>query len=116
MKAQEYNLTGNEKFSVWFTTMLMMSNEQLDYDSKVRIVKMAKKVCAGENIDIKRIENDSPEEVAEYQEKVKELEAMKEAIRKEMDLIKKVLDACYGEIKVKEDCDHQNKKKYGWKN
>ena len=37
MKAQEYNLTGNEKFSVWFTTMLMMSNEQLDYDSKVRL-------------------------------------------------------------------------------
>ncbi len=116
MNALEYNLTGNEKFSVWFTTMLMMSNEQLDYDSKVRIVKMAKEVCAGEDIDIKKIENEDSKELAKYQKKVKEFEAMKEAIRKEMDLIKQVLDACYGEVKVKEDCDHQNKKKYGWKN
>jgi esterase/lipase len=116
MKAQEYNLTGNEKFSVWFTTMMMMSNEQLDYDSKVRIVKMAKMVCAGDNTDIKKIENNDPEEMAKYQEKVKEFEVMKEAIRKEMDLIKQVLDACYGEAKVKEDCDHQIKKKHRWKN
>ena len=42
MKAQEYNLTGNEKFSVWYTTMMMMTSAQLDPDSKARIMNMAK--------------------------------------------------------------------------
>ena len=116
MKVQEYNLTGNEKFSVWFTTMLMMSNEQLDYDSKVRIVKMAKMACVGEHVDINKMENEDPEEVAKFHEKIKEFEAMKEAIRKEMDKIKQILDSLYGEVKVKENCGHQVKKEYGWKN
>ena len=116
MKAQEYNLTGNEKFSVWYTTMMMMTSAQLDPDSKARIMNMAKIMCIGECLDMQKLENEDPEEVAKFHEKIKEFEAMKEAIRKEMDLIKKVLDACYGEIKVKENCKHQNKKKYGWKN
>ena len=47
MKAQEYNLTGNEKFSVWFTTMMMMTTAQLDSDSKARIMNMAKIMCVG---------------------------------------------------------------------
>ena len=47
---------------------------------------------------------------------IEEIEAMKEAIRKEMDQIKRVLDACYGEVKVKEDCNHQTEKKRRWKN
>ena len=48
MKAQEYNLTGNEKFSVWYTTMMMMTSAQLDPDSKARIMNMAKIMCVGE--------------------------------------------------------------------
>ena len=47
MKAQEYSLTGNEKFSVWHTTMLMMTNAQLDHDSKARIMKFVKVMCVG---------------------------------------------------------------------
>ena len=116
MKVQEYNLTANEKFAVWFTTMLMMTEEQLDHDSKVRVVKMAKTVFSGEDVNMKKIEDDDPEEVAKYQKKIEEIEAMKEGIRKEMDQIKRVLDACYGEVKVKEDCNHQTKKKRRWKN
>ena len=42
MKAQEYSLTGNEKFSVWHTAMLMMTDAQLDHDSKARIMKFVK--------------------------------------------------------------------------
>ena len=38
MKVQEYSLTGNEKFSVWHTAMLMMTDAQLDHDSKERIM------------------------------------------------------------------------------
>jgi len=116
MTEQKYSLSPNEKFAVWFTTMLMMTEEQLDHDSKVRVVKMAKTIFSGEDVNIKKIENDDPEEVAKYQKKIEEIEAMKEAIRKEINQIKRVLDACYGEVKVKEDCNHQTKKNRRWKN
>ena len=61
MTEQKYSLSPNEKFAVWFTTMLMMTEEQLDYDSKVRVVKMAKTVFSGEDVNMKKIENDDPE-------------------------------------------------------
>ena len=69
MTEQKYSLSPNEKFAVWFTTMLMMTEEQLDYDSKVRVVKMAKTVFSGEDVNMKKIENDDPEEVAKYSKK-----------------------------------------------
>ena len=99
MKAQKYNLTGNEKFSVWFTTMLMMTNDQLDSDSKARMIKMAKIICAGESLDMKKIENDDPKELEKFKENQEEIELMKDAIWKEMDKITEVLTACYGEPK-----------------
>ena len=63
MKAQEYNLTGNEKFSVWFTTMMMMTTAQLDSDSKARIMNMAKIMCVGECLDMQKLENEDPAEM-----------------------------------------------------
>ena len=99
MKVQEYNLTGNEKFSVWFTTMMMMTNDQLDPNSKARILKFAKMICTGECLDTEKIENEDPEELEKSKEKSKELEMMKDAIWKEMDKITEVLTACYGEPK-----------------
>ena len=97
MKAQEYNLTGNEKFSVWYTTMMMMTNAQLDHDSKAKIMNMAKIMCAGECLDMQKLENDDPAEMEKSNEKQKELEAMKDAIWKEMDKIQEGLTAWYGE-------------------
>ena len=97
MKVEEYNLTGNEKFSVWFTTMLMMTNAQLDSDSKARMIRMAKIMCAGENLDTEKMENKDEREFEKFSEKQKELELMKDAIWKEMDKITEVLTACYGE-------------------
>ena len=97
MKAQEYNLTGNEKFSVWFTTMMMMTSAQLDPDSKARIMNMAKIMCVGECLDMQKLENDDPVEMEKSKEKQKEFDAMKDAIWKEMDKIQEVLTACYGE-------------------
>ena len=97
MKAQEYNLTGNEKFSVWFTTMMMMTSAQLDPDSKARIMNMAKIMCVGECLDMQKLEKDDPTEMEKSKEKQKELNAMKDAIWKEMDKITEVLTACYGE-------------------
>ena len=97
MKAQEYNLTGNEKFSVWFTTMMMMTSAQLDSDSKARILRMAKVMCVGEDLDMQKYENNDPVEMKKSKEKQKELDAMKDAIWKEMDKIQEVLTACYGE-------------------
>ena len=76
MKAQEYNLTGNEKFSVWFTTMMMMTSAQLDPDSKARIMKMAKIVCVGECLDMQKLENDDPAEMEKSKQKQKELAAI----------------------------------------
>ena len=99
MKAQEYNLTGNEKFSVWFTTMMMMTDVQLDHDSKARILKMAKIMCVGEYVDMQKLENEDPAEIGKSKEKQKELDTMKDAIWKEMDKIEKILVACYGEPK-----------------
>ena len=97
MKAQEYNLTGNEKFSVWFTTMMMMTSAQLDPDSKARIMNMAKIMCIGECLDMQKLEKDDPVEMEKSKEKQKEFDAMKDAIWKEMDKIQAVLTACYGE-------------------
>ena len=97
MKAQEYNLTGNEKFSVWYTTMMMMTSAQLDPDSKARIMNMAKIMCVGECLDMQKLENDDPAEMEKSKEKQKEFEMMKDAIWKEMDKIQEVLTACYGE-------------------
>ena len=91
MKAQEYNLTGNEKFSVWFTTMMMMTSAQLDPDSKARIMNMAKIMCVGECLDMQKLENDDPAEMEKSKEKQKEFEMMKDAIWKEMDKIQEVL-------------------------
>ena len=109
MKVQEYSLTGNEKFSVWHTTMLMMTDAQLDHDSKARIMKFVKVLCVGEYMDIKKLENDDPDEIEKSKEKQKELEAMKKAIWKEMDKIMQVLKACYGEAKdVKTKCRYKN--------
>ena len=74
MKAQEYNLTGNEKFSVWFTTMMMMTSAQLDPDSKARILRMAKVMCVGEDLDMQKLENEDPIEMKKSKEKQKELD------------------------------------------
>ena len=97
MKAQQYNLTGNEKFSVWFTTMMMMTSAQLDSDSKARIMNMAKIMCVGECLDRQKLENEDPAEMEKSKEKQKEFDAMKDAIWKEMDKIQEVLTARYGE-------------------
>ena len=97
MKAQEYSLTGNGKFPVWFTTMMMMTSAQLDPDSKARIMNMAKIMCVGECLDMQKLENDDPVEMEKSKEKQKEFDAMKDAIWKEMDKITEVLTACYGE-------------------
>jgi len=99
MKAQKYNLTGNEKFSVWYTTLLMMTNAQLDPNSKARIIKMAKTMCAGEDLDMTKMENDDKEELEKFRKKQEELDIMRDAIWKEMDKITEVLTACYGEPK-----------------
>ena len=97
MKVQEYKLTVNEKFTVWFTTMMMMTNAQLDPDSKARIMNMAKIMCIGEFLDMQKVGNEDPGKMEKSTEKRKELDAMKDAIWKEMDKIQEVLTACYGE-------------------
>ena len=111
MKAQEYNLTGNEKFSVWYTTMMMMTSAQLDPDSKARIMNMAKIMCVGECLDMQKLENEDPAEMEKSKEKQKEFEMMKDAIWKEMDKIQEVLIACYGEPKsdkITNRCTHND--------
>ena len=97
MKAQEYNLTGNEKYTVWYTTMMMMTSDQLDPDSKARIMNMAKIMCVGECLDMQKLENDDPAEMEKSKQKQKELDAMKDAIWKEMDKLQEGLTACYVE-------------------
>ena len=111
MKVQEYNLTGNEKFSIWYTTMMMMTEDQLDHDSKARILKMAKIMCVGECLDMQKLENEDPAEMEKSKEKQKEFEMMKDAMWKEMDNIQEVLSACYGEPRKGEKhhrCKHND--------
>ena len=75
------------------------------------IMKMAKIVCVGECLDMQKLENDDPAEMEKSKQKQKELDAMKDAIWKEMDKIQKVLIACYGEPrkgKKKHRCTHND--------
>ena len=97
MTEQKYSLSPNEKFAVWFTTMCMMTEEQLDHDSKSRIMRMVEILVSGEQMDKDKLINSDIDEVKKMEEKSNELEHMKKAIFAEMDRIKQVLDACYGE-------------------
>ena len=99
MKAQDYDLTANEKFVVWHTTLLMMTNEQLDHQSKARILNAAKMMCISECLDMEKIQEHDLEELEKSEKKHKEIEMIKRAIWKEMDKIMEVLTACYGEPK-----------------
>ena len=56
-------------------------------------------MCVGEDLDMQKLENEDPIEMKKSKEKQKELDAMKDAIWKEMDKIQEVLTACYGEPK-----------------
>ena len=40
-------LTKREEFVVWFTAMLMMPDENLDNDSKERVIRCVKTAVAG---------------------------------------------------------------------
>ena len=44
-------LTKREEFVVWFTAMLMMPNENLDHDSKERVIRCVKPAVAGGMVD-----------------------------------------------------------------
>jgi hypothetical protein len=97
MTEQKYSLTPNEKFAVWFTTMLMMTEEQLDHDSKARIMEMVMVLVSGEQLDKDKLVNTDGEKMKKMNEIRSELEHVKKAIFSEMDKIKQVLEACYGD-------------------
>ena len=103
MTEQKYSLSPNEKFAVWFTTMCMMTEEQLDHDSKSRIMRMVEILVSGEQMDKDKLINSDIDEVKKMEEKSNELEHVKKAIFAEMDRIKQVLDACYGESRDDRD-------------
>ena len=72
-------LTKREEFVVWFTAMLMMPNENLDHDSKERVIRCVKTAVAGGMVD-----------------------DMNTSKNKELDqklFEKKFLDMCYGPSK-----------------
>ena len=103
MTEQKYSLSPNEKFAVWFTTMCMMTEEQLDHDSKLRIMRIVEILVSGEQLDKDKLINSDIDEVKKMEEKSNELEHVKKAIFAEMDRIKQVLDACYGESRDDRD-------------
>ena len=107
MTEQKYSLSPNEKFAVWFTTMCMMTEEQLDHDSKSRIMRMVSVLVSGEQLDKDKLNNSNIDEMQMMEEKSNELEHVKKAIFAEMDKIKQVLEACYGESK-----DDRNTKRF----
>ncbi len=91
-----FELTEREKFVVWYTVMLTTPNENLDRNSKNRILRCAEIGIAGEQLDQEKLENGDKDELARYEQNREQLRALTDPVYKELDKMMDVLLACYG--------------------
>jgi hypothetical protein len=89
-------LTKREEFVVWFTALLLIPGQNLDRDSKQRILRCAELAMAGDMADETESTGGSQTSLAQAKE---ELETIKKSVYEELSKMKKVLDACYGPSK-----------------
>ena len=92
-------LTKREEFVVWFTAMLMMPNENLDHDSKERVIRCVKAAVAGEMVD--EIVGSKSKELDQklFEQMFDHLLDVQTSVFNELTKLKKFLDMCYGPSK-----------------
>ena len=93
------NLTKREEFVVWFTAMLMMPNENLDHDSKERVIRCVKTAVAGGMVD--EIVGSKSKELDQklFEQMFDHLMDVQTSVFNELTRLKKFLDMCYGPSK-----------------
>jgi hypothetical protein len=92
-------LTKREEFVVWFTAMLMMPNENLDHDSKERVIRCVKTAVAGGMVD-EMVGSKSKElDQKLFKQMFDHLLDVQTNVFNELTRLKKFLDMCYGPSK-----------------
>ena len=92
-------LTKREEFVVWFTAMLMMPDENLDRDSKERVIRCIKTAIAGGMVD--EIIGSKSKELDQklFEQMFDHLLDVQTSVFNELTRLKKFLDDCYGPSK-----------------
>ena len=92
-------LTKREEFVVWFTAMLMMPDENLDRDSKERVIRCVKTAVAGGMVD--EIVGSKSKELDQklFEQMFDHLLDVQTSVFNELTRLKKFLDDCYGPSK-----------------
>ena len=92
-------LTKREEFVVWFTAMLMMPDENLDHDSKERVIRCVKTAVAGGMVD-EMVGSKSKElDQKLFEQMFDHLLDVQTSVFNELTGLKKFLDDCYGPSK-----------------
>ena len=93
------SLTKREEFIVWFTAMLMIPKENLDHDSKQRVIRCVKTVVAGGMVD--EIVGSKSKELDQklFEQMFDHLLDVQTSVFNELTNLKKFLDMCYGPSK-----------------
>ena len=93
------NLTKREEFVVWFTAMLMMPNENLDRDSKERVIRCVKTAVAGGMVDDMNTSTSKELDQKLFEQMFDHLMDVQTNVFNELTKLKKFLDLCYGPSK-----------------
>ena len=93
------SLTKREEFIVWFTAMLMIPKENLDHDSKQRVIRCIKTAIAGGMVD--EIIGSKSKELDQklFEQMFDHLLDVQTSVFNELTRLKKFLDMCYGPSK-----------------
>ena len=92
-------LTKREEFVVWFTAMLMMPNENLDHDSKERVIRCIKTAVAGGMVDEMIGSKTKELDQKLFEQMFDHLLDVQTSVFNELTRLKKFLDMCYGPSK-----------------
>ena len=93
------SLTKREEFIVWFTAMLMIPKENLDHDSKQRVIRCIKTAIAGGMVD--EVVGSKSKELDQklFEQMIDHLLDVQTSVFNELTKLKKILDMCYGPSK-----------------
>ena len=92
-------ITNREKFVVWFTAMLMMPDENLDRDSKERVIRCVKTAVAGGMMDDINTSKSKELDQKLFEQMFDHLLDVQTSVFNELTRLKKFLDMCYGPSK-----------------
>ena len=92
-------LTKREELVVGFTAMLMMPNENLDHDSKERVIRCVKTAVAGGMVDDINTSKSKELDQKLFEQMFDHLLDVQTSVFNELTRLKKFLDMCYGPSK-----------------